>query len=81
MTRPYIEIAVKNDDDPTRREIIGFKLGAAKADGYMSLGRYTAPGSAGASASCTHATDGARCFLLPSGYQSSQRLLEELHDR
>jgi hypothetical protein len=67
MTRPYIEIAVKNDDDPTRREIIGFKLGAAKADGYMSLGRYTAPGSAGASASCTNATDGAGAFYCHQG--------------
>lgn len=67
MTRPYIEIAVKNDDDPTRREIIGFKLGAAQADGYMGLGRYTAPGSPGASASCTAATEGAGAFYCHQG--------------
>lgn len=67
MTRPYIEIAVKNDDDPSRREIIGFKLGAEKADGYMSLGRYTAPGSPGASASCTAATSGAGAFYCNQG--------------
>lgn len=67
MTRPYIEIAVKNDNDPTRREIIGFKIGAAQVNGYIGLGRYTAPGSPGASTSCTSATDGAGAFYCNQG--------------
>lgn len=67
LTRPYIEIAVKNDDDPTRREIIGFKLGAAQADGYMSIGQYTAPGSPGASPSCTAATSGQGALYCHQG--------------
>lgn len=67
MTRPYIEIAVKNDDDPTRREIIGFKIGAAQVDGYLGLGRFTSPGSPGASPSCTSATDGAGAFYCNQG--------------
>ena len=67
LTRPYIEIAVKNDDDPSRREFIGFKLGAATVDGFMGIGRYTAPGSPGASTSCTNATDGAGAFYCHQG--------------
>lgn len=67
MTRPYIEIAVKNDGDPSRREIIGFKIGAQTADGYMGLGRYTAPGSAGASPDCNSDTSGAGAFYCHQG--------------
>lgn len=67
LTRPYFEIAVKNDGDPSRREIIGFKIGAAQADGYMAMGRYTAPGSPGASGSCTSATEGAGAFHCNQG--------------
>lgn len=67
LIRPYFEIAIKNDDDPSRREIIGFKIGAAQADGYMGLGRHTAPGSPGASADCTSAKSGAGAFYCNQG--------------
>ena len=67
LIRPYIELAIKNDDDPTRRQIIGFKLGAGRVDGYMGTGRYTAPGSPGASASCTNATSGSGAFYCHQG--------------
>ena len=40
MVRPYLEIAVRNDGDMTRREIIGVKIGAALVDGFMAQGRY-----------------------------------------
>jgi hypothetical protein len=41
---PYIEIAVKNDGDRTRREVSGIKIGGATAEGIMSIGRRYSPG-------------------------------------
>lgn len=38
LTRPYIELAVKNDGT-AQREIVGLKIGAAAADGAMTTGR------------------------------------------
>lgn len=40
LNRPYIEIAVKNDGDATLREIVGFKIGSARTEGYFGIGRY-----------------------------------------
>jgi hypothetical protein len=68
MTRPYIELAVKNDGDPTRREIIGFKIGAQTVDGFMGVGRYLTPGTAEATAAgCTNATDGQGAYYCHRG--------------
>lgn len=39
LVRPYIELAVKNDGDPTRREIVGIKIGAQRVNGALSIGR------------------------------------------
>ncbi|MFN3713100.1 MAG: hypothetical protein ACK4SX_05530 [Alcanivoracaceae bacterium] len=40
---PYLELAIKNDGDRTRREVAGIKIGAATAEGLLSIGRrYTA---------------------------------------
>jgi hypothetical protein len=36
---PYLEIAVKNDGDRTRREVAGIKIGAATAEGILGIGR------------------------------------------
>lgn len=38
MTRPYIEIATTGNN-PATREVVGIKIGAQSADGYMSVGR------------------------------------------
>lgn len=38
-TRPYLELAIKNDGDKTRREVAGIKIGAQFAEGLMSIGR------------------------------------------
>jgi hypothetical protein len=38
MTRPYVELAVKNDGTPNR-EVVGFNLGSQGARGYLSVGR------------------------------------------
>lgn len=65
MIRPYIELAIKNDNDPTKRQLVGFKLGAAQVDGYMGTGRYIRPGTAGTS--CTAATDGAGAYYCNMG--------------
>lgn len=65
MIRPYIELAIKNDNDPTKRQLVGFKLGAAQVDGYMGTGRYIKPGTAGTN--CTTATDGAGSYYCNMG--------------
>lgn len=45
LERPYLELAVKNDGTADR-EIVGIKIGAASADGGMSIGRrYTSNGA------------------------------------
>jgi hypothetical protein len=45
LTRPYLEIAIKNDGSRTQREIAGIKIGAQSADGALSIGRvYNANG-------------------------------------
>lgn len=45
MQRPYMEIAIKNDGDKTRREVVGVKIGAQLASGLMSIGRTYANGA------------------------------------
>lgn len=42
--RPYLELAVRNDGDRTRREIAGIKIGSAAASGDLSIGRNYALG-------------------------------------
>lgn len=39
LIRPYMELAVKNDDTPTLREVVGIKLGAEKINGAIRMGR------------------------------------------
>jgi len=46
LTRPYVEIAIKNDDTATLREVAGIKIGGESADGAMVAGRrYTQNGA------------------------------------
>lgn len=40
LTRPYLEIAVKNDANPALREITGIKIGSAYVDGALGIGRF-----------------------------------------
>lgn len=63
MVRPYLELVVKNDQDPTLREIVGIKIGSALTEGFMGMGRYdtTLPG-------CNpSAVDGAGAFFCHRG--------------
>ncbi|MGB1220148.1 MAG: hypothetical protein ACPG43_01345 [Alcanivoracaceae bacterium] len=39
LKRPYIELAIKNADSPSLREVVGIKIGAEQADGAISVGR------------------------------------------
>lgn len=39
MTRPFIELAVKNDGTRTQREIVGIRIGAQKINGAIRMGR------------------------------------------
>ena len=46
LTRPYIEVAIRNDGTATQREVAGIKIGAQSADGALSIGRvYNANGT------------------------------------
>lgn len=67
LRRPYFEFAIKNDADPTRRELIGFKIGAQTVDGYFGVGRYYTPGAAGSPAGCTTAQSGSGAFYCHTG--------------
>lgn len=58
LNRPYLQFAIKNDDNPIKRSLVGFKIGAVSADGFMGFGQYFTPGSAGAPTSCTGAASG-----------------------
>lgn len=45
LIRPYIELAIKNDDSPTLREVVGLKIGGQRINGALSIGRdYTGVG-------------------------------------
>jgi hypothetical protein len=46
LIRPYIEVAVKNGNNPAQREVVGIKIGAQAADGAISVGRRYDSGSA-----------------------------------
>lgn len=46
LTRPYISIAVRDDNNPVAREVVGIKIGAQAVDGYLGVGRrYTSSGT------------------------------------
>ena len=40
LRRPYLEFVVEGNDDPATREIVGLKIGAQRAQGFMSIGRF-----------------------------------------
>lgn len=44
MTRPFVEIAFKNENNPAKREVVGFRLGAQSINGALGLGREYANG-------------------------------------
>ena len=39
LIRPYIELAIKNENSPTLREVAGIKIGAQRVNGALSFGR------------------------------------------
>lgn len=52
LTRPFIEIAFKNENDPAKREAVGFRIGAQRINGAIRMGRdYTNFGYGGTTAS------------------------------
>lgn len=38
LRNPYLELAIKNPDSLTDRQVVGFRVGAAQAQGIMSVG-------------------------------------------
>lgn len=41
MTRPFFEFAIKNDDKPGLREVVGIRMSAERAIGLLTAGRNT----------------------------------------
>jgi hypothetical protein len=39
LIRPYVELAIKNDNSVTQREVVGIKLGGQKINGAIRMGR------------------------------------------
>lgn len=39
LTRPYVELAVKNDGTASQREVVGIKIGFQETSGVMGIGR------------------------------------------
>lgn len=72
LTRPFIELAVKNDDTKTMREIAGIKIGSQKADGFVSIGRRYANGQINQEhgGTCTGANEGNGALACHSGINS-----------
>ena len=47
LIRPYVELAIKNDDTATFREVVGLKVGGQRINGALTMGRdYTGAGKA-----------------------------------
>lgn len=65
MTRPFIEFAVKNENNPSLREVVGFRIGAQNINGALRMGRdYTNqgfPDETSANTTITNQETGAAC--------------------
>lgn len=62
LTRPYVELAIKNGSTRTRREVVGIKIGAQKINGAIRMGRdYLGLGGYGQEASLTNMENGGTC--------------------
>lgn len=61
MIRPYVELAVKNDNTPSR-EIVGIKIGAERINGAIRMGRdYTGVGALGPEPNMLNQEHGGTC--------------------
>lgn len=40
LMRPFVQLAIKNDNNRATREVVGFRLGAENASGPMSIGNF-----------------------------------------
>lgn len=67
LTRPYVEIATKGN--AATREVVGIKVGAQQADGYMGIGRNYTNGQTNLEngGSCNPANAGAQALACHSG--------------
>lgn len=63
LIRPYVELAIKNDNSPTQREVVGIKIGGQTINGAIRMGRdYLGLGSgSGQEPSLTNQENGGTC--------------------
>jgi hypothetical protein len=70
LTRPFIEIAIKNENNPATREVVGVRIGAQNIRGALRMGRdYTGFGNSGLEGSMTNLENGGTC--VPSATTGS----------
>ncbi|MCD6059862.1 MAG: hypothetical protein K0S16_173 [Moraxellaceae bacterium] len=70
LTRPFIELAIKNENNPATREVVGVRIGAQNIRGALRMGRdYTGFGNLGNEASMTNVENGGTC--VPSATTGS----------
>lgn len=72
LTRPYVELAIKNDSSPTLRQVAGIKIGSQKADGFVSIGRRYGVGQTNVENGgvCDGSNEGAGALACHSGINS-----------
>ncbi|MCC2636942.1 MAG: hypothetical protein K0Q68_661 [Moraxellaceae bacterium] len=62
MTRPFFEMAFKNENNPATREFVGLRVGAQSINGALRMGRdYTGFGGPGVEPSLTNLENGGTC--------------------
>ena len=62
LLRPYVELAIKNDNSTTQREVVGLKIGGQRINGALSIGRdYTGVGGYGVETNLTNQENGGAC--------------------
>lgn len=62
LIRPYVELAIKNDDSATLREVVGLKVGGQRINGALSIGRdYLGIGGYGQEANLFNQEHGGNC--------------------
>lgn len=62
LTRPFIEMAFKNENDRSKREFVGLRIGAQSINGALRMGRdYTGFGGPGVEPSLINVEAGGTC--------------------
>lgn len=73
MTRPYIELAIQNDNTP-QRQVVGLNIGSQASSGYLSIGQVYSNGATNLENGVTCSGTNAQCnsgINMFSGYMGT----------